>query len=323
MTPNTFWSEVVLGPWGRTVLIIVLAVLARMVVHRLVLRGAERIARGRAGLVPWEERGAGAEKDDGTEKDDGAETAPVPTQRREQRVRTMAGVLRTITTVAVLVIAALLVLPQFGLSAGPLLASAGILGVALGFGAQTLVKDLLSGTFIIAEDQYGVGDVVDLGRASGVVEAVGLRVTRLRDPDGTIWYVRNGEVQRVGNHSQSWSRTVLDVAVPAPEDLDRVREALRQAGSRLRQDPAVAALVVEDLTFRGVESVSEQEIVLRIAIKTQPLRHRDVARALRARIKEHFDAEGIRLIRTTTVTHRRGDSEENGPDEEEFELPEE
>jgi moderate conductance mechanosensitive channel len=327
MPLDVTWSQMVLGPVGRTVFIVVLAVLTRVFVHRIVTRGAERIARGRAGLIPWDERDAGtgeaADGDSEAAKNGGTGTGKVPTQRREQRARTMAGVLRTITTVAVVVIATLMVFPQFGLSAGPLLASAGILGVALGFGAQTLVKDLLSGMFIIAEDQFGVGDVVDLGRASGTVEAVGLRVTRLRDPDGTIWYVRNGEVLRVGNHSQSWSRTFLDIGVPAREDLDRVQEVLREVGAQLGQDPTIAPLIVEDLVWEGIESLSEQEVVLRVTIKTQPLRHREVAQALRARIRELFDAAGIRVLHVGAATRQRTNDIESGSDDEEFEPVEE
>jgi small conductance mechanosensitive channel len=301
------WSRILFGPFGKTTLIIVLALLARTVVHRLVTRVAERITWGRAGLAQPQDRESG--------------TTSVLAQRREQRSRTMAGVLRTVATVTVVTIAVLMVLPLFGLSAGPLLASAGIIGVALGFGAQTLVKDLLSGMFMIAEDQYGVGDVIDLGRAYGEVEAVGLRVTRLRDRNGIIWYVRNGEVLRVGNHSQSWSRAVLDVGVDPGEDLSRVRKALGRVGEDLRRDPGIAPLLVEDLTVQGVESLSEREVVLRVSIRTQPLRDRELARGIASRIKERFDSDGIRLTSTSIVPHRRGDGSGGETDEEEFEPP--
>ena len=143
--------------------------------------------------------------------------------RRVQRAQTMGSLLKSIVTGVVFAVVAMMLIASSAYNIAPLIASAGILGVALGFGAQSLVKDFLSGIFMIFEDQYGVGDVVDLGEAAGTVEAVSLRVTRLRDVNGTVWYVRNGEILRVGNMSQNWARTVLDISVAYGEDLARVQ----------------------------------------------------------------------------------------------------
>ena len=162
-----------------------------------------------------------------------AETAPAPGarhthNRRAQRARSLGTLLKSITTTVVFGIAFVMALSEIGMDVAPILASAGVLGLAIGFGAQNLVKDFLSGVMMMVEDQYGVGDAVDLGEAIGTVENVGLRVTRVRDVDGTVWYVRNGEILRVGNQSQNWARTVLDISVSYAEDLTRVRQVLTE-----------------------------------------------------------------------------------------------
>lgn len=173
--------------------IIVLAALLRLVLHRLIRRLAQRAAEGTVPGVLAKGRAGRF-----------LESSPLRSLRRTQRAETMASVLRSVTTGVIMSVALLMALDVVGLPIAPLLASAGIVGVAVGFGAQTLVKDFLSGIFLILEDQFGVGDLVDTGMGTlGTVEAVGLRVTRLRDTDGVIWYVRNGEILKVGNHSQS------------------------------------------------------------------------------------------------------------------------
>ena len=202
--------------------------------------------------------------------------------------------LKSLTTAVVMSVVALMVLAALGIPIAPVLASAGIVGVALGFGSQALVKDFLSGLFMFVEDQYGVGDVVDLGEASGVVEAVGLRVTRLRDTDGAVWYVRNGEVLRVGNRSQGWARAVLDVGIAYGEDVDQATEVLLDVARGVQKDDKFRSLVLEDPEVWGVESVSAEGVVVRLVVKTAPMEQWGVARELRRRIKERFDAEGIR-----------------------------
>ena len=152
--------------------------------------------------------------------------------RRVQRAETMGSLLKSVASIVIFTVFGITAVAQLGYPIGPLIASAGVVGVALGFGAQSLVKDFLSGIFMIFEDQYGVGDSVDVGEAGGTVEAVGLRVTRLRDVEGTVWYVRNGEIIRVGNQSQNWARTVLDIPVALNQDLRRVQDVLRDVAAR-------------------------------------------------------------------------------------------
>jgi moderate conductance mechanosensitive channel len=193
------------------------------------------------------------------------------------------------------VIAGLTILDELGIPTAPLLASAGIVGGAVGFGAQALVRDVISGIFMIIEDQYGVGDVVDLGDASGVVEAVGLRVTRVRDVDGTVWYLRNGQVLRVGNRSQGWARAVLDVGIAYAEDVDQAERLILDVARGLKSDERFAAAFLEEPVMEGIESVTADSVVLRLAVRTEPMQQWPVARELRRRIKERFDAEGVRL----------------------------
>jgi moderate conductance mechanosensitive channel len=208
----------------------------------------------------------------------------------------------------------MLVLGEVGFQLGPFIAGAGIVGVALGFGAQNLVKDFLSGIFMILEDQYGVGDVVDLGEASGSVEAVGLRVTRLRSVDGTVWYVRNGEVIRVGNKSQGWARAVLDIPIGYSEDIDRVRELLRETADALYRDPEYADMVLEEPEVWGVEALSNESVVIRVVVKTEPLKQWEVARELRRRIKTAFDEHGIEIPQPTVWMRTDGSGAEAGVD---------
>ena len=215
--------------------------------------------------------------------------------RRVQRAATMGSLLKSIVSGVVFAVIALMFISELGYDIAPLIASAGILGVALGFGSQTLVKDFLSGIFMIFEDQYGVGDVVDLGEASGTVEAVSLRVTRLRDVNGTVWYVRNGEILRVGNMSQNWARTVLDVTVGYTEDLVRVRRVLEEVAHDLWEDEDFKGLVIEEPEVWGVESLGVDGIVVRVTLKTAPMEQWGVARAMRERVKARFEHEGINL----------------------------
>lgn len=223
------------------------------------------------------------------------ENTALVSERREQRADTMGGLLKSITTGVVTAVVVFMVVAELGYDIAPLIASAGILGVALGFGAQSLVKDFLSGIFLILEDQYGVGDVVDLGSAIGTIEAVGLRVTRLRDVNGTVWYVRNGEILAVGNQSQNWARTVLDIPVAFSENIQRVREILAEVAHELWEDPEYRPDVLEEPEVWGVERWDPDGVVIRLVLKTAPLQQWAVARALRERIKGRFDAEGIEI----------------------------
>ncbi len=275
--------------------LVLLGLLVRWLVHRAIDKVAAQaaegavpsiLARGRGPQLLLEQTAASAE-------------------RRAQRAATAAGLLKSITTGVIAAVVIFMALAQLGLNIAPLLASAGILGLALGFGAQSLVKDFLSGIFMILEDQYGVGDVVELGTASGTVEAVGLRVTRLRDVNGTVWYVRNGEILAVGNMSQNWARTVLDIPVAFSADLTSVRALLHDVAQQLWEDPEYRPDILEEPEVWGVERWDPDGVVVRVVLKTAPLQQWSVAREMRERIKDRFDAEGIEIpLPQRMVWHR-------------------
>ncbi|MET1156670.1 mechanosensitive ion channel domain-containing protein [Arthrobacter sp.] len=221
--------------------------------------------------------------------------SPIAAVRRAQRSKTIGSVLRSITTIVLATLTILMVLTELQFNLGPLLASAGIAGVAIGFGAQTLVKDYLSGLFMVAEDQYGIGDVVDLGEASGTVESVGLRVTQVRAVDGTLWHVRNGEILRVGNSSQGWARAVLDIPVPYDSDVEKVSELILRTAMELRMDEDNRRLILDDPEVWGVEALTGESVVIRLAIRTKPLEQWAIARKMRARLKAALAEEGLRI----------------------------
>jgi small conductance mechanosensitive channel len=279
------WVKVLLDVPLKIVAILVVAIVVRALVHRAVDRIADGIVSGGAGLSRLDERLPTATAI--------FASSPMLSVRREQRARTIASVLKSATTGVVGVVALLTVLPVVGVDRVPLLASASILGVALGLGAQAFVKDVIAGLFMIVEDQYGVGDVVDLDPTAGTVESVGLRVTRLRDGNGTVWYIRNGEVLRVGNRSQGWARAVLDVSVELGSDLDRTESLLRDVARGLTKDESYATHLLGDPEVWGPEKVSKDAVGLRLVVRTAPGRQWDVARELRRRILDRFTAEDL------------------------------
>ncbi len=262
------YADTVVGAGLRILLIFMLAFLIRLMAHRMITRLTQVRPEGpRPGLL-W--------------------------QRRSQRAATIGSVLRSGTTFVVYGVACTLVLGELGINLGPIIASAGILGVALGFGAQNLVKDFLSGMFMMVEDQYGVGDVIDLGEANGTVEGVGLRVTTLRDTKGTVWYVRNGEVRRVGNSSQGYSVAVVDMPIGHDADIPVSTELAGRTATELTTDGSeLAADVLEPPEMLGVESITSDGVTLRITTKVRAGRQWAVQRALRAGIKEAFAEAGI------------------------------
>jgi small conductance mechanosensitive channel len=291
-------AQVFVGTPLRIILILLVGLLVRWVLHRIIDRAADGIAAGSS----LGRKAARAAEDANTKTVVGRAAAVtartlngIADTRRAQRARTLASVLKSITTMAIGTVAVLTIMGDLGYPLGPLLTSAGIVGVALGFGAQTLVKDFISGVFMLLEDQYGVGDVVDLGEASGTVESVGLRVTRLRDVEGTVWYVRNGEILRVGNRSQGWARAVLDVTVAYGENVEQVKRLLLEEAEATKADPAFGALILEAPEVWGVEALSTEGIVVRLVAKTQPLEQWKIARELRLRITARFEREGVRV----------------------------
>jgi moderate conductance mechanosensitive channel len=230
---------------------------------------------------------------------------PAVSARRAQRAMTIGSVLKSVITIVLIAVIATMMLSEIGVNIAPIIASAGIIGIALGFGAQSLVRDFLSGIFMIFEDQYGVGDVVDVGEATGTIEAVTLRVTRLRDLNGTVWYVPNGEILRVGNMSQNWSRAVVDVSVGYGEDLARVKRVLAEVAHDLWEDDDFKDLIIEEPEITGVEMLAADSVNLRVLIKTRPMEQWAVAREMRQRIKARFDHEGIEIpFAQRVVWHR-------------------
>jgi small conductance mechanosensitive channel len=217
-------------------------------------------------------------------------------ERRRQRAGTIRAVLNSALVVVLLAVLVVMILDLAGLPVAPLLASAGIVGVAFGFGAQSLVKDLLAGLFMLIEDQYGVGDVVDLGPASGLVEEVGLRSTRLRALDGTVWYVPNGEIARVGNMTRLWSRAFIEVRLSYDTDLDLARQAMLDAVSSAREaSEDVDKAILSEPEVPGIESFDYYSIAIRLMIQVAPIKQWDVMRQVRLEMRRIFDERGIRM----------------------------
>ena len=271
---------------GTTVLIIVVvAVVLRYALHRAIRRLTDGARTGRVPrlLRPLRDRAAASLR----------EAAPQILERRTQRAQAIGSVLRSFTTLLVYSVGFVLILGEFGVNLAPIIASAGVVGVAIGFGAQNLVRDFLSGIFMMLEDQYGVGDVVDLGEASGTVEAVGLRVTTLRDIAGTVWYVRNGEVLRVGNSTQGYSVAVVDIPVGHSADVDATSDLAREAAVHECTEAAIAAKVLAPPDMLGVQSVTAEGILLRLTVRTRPGEQWAVQRAVAGAVKTALDAAGV------------------------------
>ena len=214
-------------------------------------------------------------------------------ERRRQRAHALGSVLRNVASVVIFGIAAVTIAGDLGLNLAPVLASAGVLGLAIGFGSQSLVRDFLAGIFMLLEDQYGVGDVINAGDATGTVEAVSLRVTRLRDVNGVVWYVRNGTINRIGNESQGWARAVVDFPVAYDQDLPEVRQTMKDTADQMWQEPRWHDVIMEEPEVWGVESVSSDAIVMRLVARTLPLRQWEVARELRERLKNALASASV------------------------------
>jgi small conductance mechanosensitive channel len=214
-------------------------------------------------------------------------------ERRAQRAATVGSVLKSAVSFIVFLIAFMLILSEVDINLAPFIAGTSIVGVALAFGAQNIVKDFLSGMFMIFEDQYGVGDVIDFEKATGTVEAVGLRSTRLRDVNGTVWYVRNGEVVRVGNKSQGFAQVVLDVPITAETEVARASAAILQVAREMQAEEEWNHLFLSDPEVQGVEAITLEETTIRMVVRVRPLEQWRVARELRLRIRERLDRLGV------------------------------
>jgi len=269
----TLWVD--WQPLIRIILISVVAIILRALLQisiRRVVRSIEASAR---------------------EQQTSLDRSPLAQARVVQRSRTMGSVLSNFVTWGVSLVAIGSILSELGVAVGALVAGAGVLGAALGFGAQSLVRDLISGLFIVFEDQLGVGDWVDLGQATGVVEHVGLRVTQVRDLNGVLWYVRNGEIIRVGNHSQGWSRVVLDVPLAYDANLAKARTAIEAAAALVETQFGKSLLSKPEVW--GVESLSGEQVVMRLVQQVKPSDQDAVARELRLQVKLALDKAKISL----------------------------
>jgi small-conductance mechanosensitive channel len=212
---------------------------------------------------------------------------------RVKRAETLVKILNNTTSVFIAIIVTFMILKELGMDIGPLLAGAGILGLAIGFGAQSLVRDFLSGFFILLEDQYRVGDVIKIGEYAGTVEKLELRTTVIRDLEGVVHTIPNGEIKEVSNLTYGWSRVVLDIGITYQENVDRVIDILKEVGKKMREEMNYREMMIEDPIVLGVDDLAESKIILKMLAKTQPQKQWDVARELRRRIKYAFDKEGI------------------------------
>ncbi len=290
----------VVGKPTAVLAVLVIGFIVRWLLHRVVDRVVRRAEQG---LGPHRaSMSLGAAQ---------SHASSIIKQRRQQRARTIGSLAKSVVTAVVLTMVVIMALSELGLDVAPLIASAGIVGIALGFGAQSLVSDFLAGIFMLIEDQYGVGDEVDLGEAFGMVEAVSLRVTRLRDLHGTVWYVRNGEIMRVGNASQNWSRTVLDIGVGYGEDLTHIRRVLSEVASDLWNDEEFNGRILEEPSVWGVQDLAADGVLVRVALKTAPGQQWGIAREMRMRIKNRFDHEGIEIPFPQRVVWHRGQAPED------------
>ncbi|WP_309096519.1 mechanosensitive ion channel family protein [Streptomyces sp.] len=268
----------------QVLLVLVIAAVLRVAVRRAITKLIDRMSRT-------------AQSSDGSPLGG----ILVNVERRRQRSQAIGSVLRSVASFLIMGTAALMILSAFNINLAPLLASAGVAGVAIGFGARNLVTDFLSGVFMILEDQYGVGDTIDAGVASGEVIEVGLRVTKLRGDDGEIWYVRNGEVKRIGNLSQGWATANVDVTVAASEDLDKVKATLDEVAEKMGAEEPWNELLWGPIEVLGLDSVLLDSMVVRLSAKTMPGKSLTVERELRWRVKRAFDAADIRIVGGATV----------------------
>ncbi|HWH27201.1 MAG TPA: mechanosensitive ion channel domain-containing protein [Pseudolysinimonas sp.] len=294
-SPGAFFASLdafFTSPWGKPlqVLVIILgAILVRVILQFLIRRVVNRVVTG-------------IKKKQNVDDTQALMASPLQAVRIVQRTRALGGVFSSVVTTAVVICSLVLIVsivaPE-ATAAFSLITAA--LGAGLGFGAQNLVKDVLNGLFMVAEDQLGVGDVVDLGPATGVVEAVGIRITQIRDVNGTLWSVRNGEILRVGNLSQGWSRVIIDLSIPYDADVDQVQERMLHTAVAMRDESKWKRLILEKPEIWGIESISAEAIVIRLVVKTRSGSKDDVARELRGRLKRGLDDIGVKLPKLNSI----------------------
>jgi len=273
----------------RVLLILFVAWLVNRLARRSISALSERIRAtpSHPGLRRLRREGPGASEMDR------AESARAPA-----RAEAIEGVLKSLVTATLWVIAALLILSEFSVNLAPLIAGAGIVGIALGFGAQSIVADFLAGTFMLVEDQFGIGDVIEVNGVSGKVENISLRTTSLRDVGGTVWHIPNSEIKRVGNHSQLWSNAVLDLRVELDADLRQCMQIMDEVAGDLwteTHSDNSSADIIEDPQVLGVQEINDSSVTLRMVVKTDPSAQWQVQRELRLRLIEAFDTAGLKM----------------------------
>ncbi len=287
------------GPIIEIALIVLLAVVVRRLLRRVVHRTAAQAKEGGSArmrqLAPSLLASSAAVR-----------------ARKAQRIDAIEDVVNSILGVIVWLVALLMMLGSVSIDIGPLIAGAGILGVALGFGAQDLVKDFLSGLFMLAEDQFGIGDVIDAGEASGVVESISLRTVRVRDVTGTLWHIPNGEIRRVGNMSQDWARALLDIGVSYDADIDEAARIIKEVADGMAQDDEFKDDFLDEPEIWGVQNLGPDSVDIRVVIKTDPGDQWTVARELRRRIKYALDEAEISIPYPQRTVWLRSDGSEKG-----------
>jgi len=287
-----FWADnwdVIVGKLVAIAVIIAFAFLIRWVLHFVIERVVTRIV-------------SGVKKKQDVTDTQALQASPLAAVRVVQRTRTLGTVLRNVVNVTLFIIVTLMIVNVIDrdiLGSFALLGAA--IGAGLGFGAQNIVKDVLNGLFMVVEDQLGVGDVVDLGPATGIVEEVQIRITKVRDVNGTLWFVRNGEILRVGNMSQGWTRVILDLAVPYDADVDAVEAEMLRTAVEMSQSGKWRSRVMEKPEIWGLESISDDAMVIRIVMKVRTSSKDDVGRELRTRLKRSLDAKGVKLPSLSSV----------------------
>ena len=286
-TGSEGWAKAADWFIGRPLTILLIVIVAWIVARlarRAIRKGIRRLVMSERVAGTWALQRVGIDS-----------TKAVTDPRREGRATSIATVVASTATVLVWVIAVILILGELGVNLAPLIAATGIAGVALGFGAQSLVRDCITGLFMLIEDQYGIGDEVDLGDAVGTVERITLRTTVLRGHDGIVWHVPNGQVMRVGNRSQLWAVALIDVTIGVEGDVEQASQILLETATRVAETDELAPDVLEPPQLLGVENITAEGVTLRLRVKTRPGAQHRLQRVLRIELKEALDREGIAL----------------------------
>ncbi|MEE8331530.1 MAG: mechanosensitive ion channel family protein [Acidimicrobiia bacterium] len=299
-TESEFWARAAEWIVEKPIRVLVILAIAWLV-NRLVRRAIDRFTSGAARRLEAEETErahlvrSGHLRTLGDRVTAKLESLATQNNRKQQRTETLGTVLRSLASAIIYTIAFLIVLGEFDINLGPFIAGAGIVGIAIGFGAQAVVRDFLAGIFMLVEDQYGVGDIIDVGDATGVVEEVSLRTTRLRDVEGTVWFVPNGEIKRIGNKSQLWSRAVMDIEVAYDTDLGKAADVMKGVADEVWSEALVNATIIEEPEIWGVQQFGASAVAVRLVIKTEPGEQFAAAREIRGRLKSAFDEAGIEI----------------------------